>query len=253
MGATMLNDKFPRPLQSETDEFSSDEAGAASNVASFVSEVVSSQASRSLPPPIDVLMQQGDGNNQLYVIEHRRLAYLGNILRSWQRAVLEQPIFPFPLYGDVTKATATTTRTVIEYNHHGLEWCSSYFVSTRTKEKTLIVHLANDGYIYIPDTAMGMTRLEAPTDRYPTEPLGWVVLKTERRDAALQELNNFVAIADSWFEGIPYLKTVLYNADARRVDLCFQSKDTGSGGYKTALEFSFERDWNITDESGWFW
>jgi hypothetical protein len=81
MGSGMLNDKFPRPLQSENDEFSSDEAGAASNVASFVFEdifprvvVVSLQAFRSLPPPIDALMQQGDGN-QLYVIEHRRLAY----------------------------------------------------------------------------------------------------------------------------------------------------------------------------------
>ncbi len=63
----------------------------------------------SLPPSIDILMQQQGDGNQLYVIEHRRLAYLGKILRSWQRAALEQQIFPFPLYEDVTKATATTT------------------------------------------------------------------------------------------------------------------------------------------------
>jgi hypothetical protein len=256
-GSGMLNDKFPRPLQSENDEFSSDEAGE--TVTSFVFAdifprvvVVSSQGFRVLPPPIDLLMQEGDGN-QIYVIEHRRLAYLGKILRSWQRAVIEQQIFPFPLYEDVKKATETTTRNVIEYNHHGLQWRSSYFVSTRTKQKTLIVHLANDGYIYIPDTAMVTTRLETPNDRHPTEPVGWAVFKTARRDAALQELNDFVAFADSWFGVVPYLKTGLYNADARRIDIRFQSKSTGSGGFKTALEFSFERDWPMTDESSWFW
>jgi hypothetical protein len=132
------------------------------------------------------------------------LAHLGKVLRSWQRAVLEQQIFPFPLYEDVTKSTATTTRNAIEFHHHELEWRSSYFVSTRTKQKTLIVHLANDGYIYIPDTTMASTRLEALKDRHPTEPLGWAVLKIDRRDTALQELNHFVAFANSWFGVVPY-------------------------------------------------
>jgi hypothetical protein len=74
------------------------------------------------------------------------------------------------------------------------------------------------------------TRLEEPNDRHPTGPLGWAVLKTEWRDVALQELNNFVAFANSWFGVVPYRTTVFYNADARRVDICFQSKDTGNGG-----------------------
>jgi hypothetical protein len=110
-------------LQSENHDLGSDEADAASTVASFGFAdifprvvVVSSQALLGLPPPIDIRMQQGDGN-QLYVIGHRRLPYLGEILRSWQRAVLEQQIFPFPLYEDVTKATSTITRNVIECEH----------------------------------------------------------------------------------------------------------------------------------------
>jgi hypothetical protein len=87
----------------------------------------------------------------------------------------------------------------------------------------------------------------------PDGTLGWGVLKTEQRDAALQEFSNFVAFADSWFGVVPYRKIVLYNANTRRVDVCFQSIGTGSGGFKAALEFSLARDWPITDESDWFW
>jgi hypothetical protein len=40
---------------------------------------------------------------------------------------------------------------------------------------------------------------------------------------------------------------------ARRIDICFQLEQAVSDGAKISLEFSFERDWPVTDESElWF-
>jgi hypothetical protein len=50
---------------------------------------------------------------------------------------------------------------------------------------------------------MGTIQLGHPNDRHPTEPVGWAALKTDRRDAAMEELKDFVAFATSWFEGVP--------------------------------------------------
>jgi hypothetical protein len=180
-------------------------------------------------------------------------SYLGNILRSWQRAVLAQTTLSFPRFADVVSATRTNSPNVIHYEHHRLSWRSSEFISVRADQKTLVVQLANDGYLYIQDREMETLQVRKPNDRHPTEPNGWAVLKTSRRESAFKQLQDFECFAGKWFGSLPYRKIVLYNAAARRIDICFQSEQAVSDGAKISLEFSFERDWPVTDESElWF-
>jgi hypothetical protein len=129
-------------------------------------------------------------------------------------------------------------------------WRSSYFVAARDAQNTLVIHLANDGYLYIHDAAMVAVQLEKPNDRHTRDPPGWVVFKPQRREPAMAELQPFTDFAKAWFEGDAFRSLVLYNAGARRVDICFQSKN--EVGIKIALEFCFERDWPVTDESDWW-
>jgi hypothetical protein len=65
-------------------------------------------------------------------------------------------------------------------------------VSTSTKQKTLIVRLANNGYIYIPDTTTGTTRLETPNDRHPTEHWGGVY---SRQSSAMPLCKNSATLS----------------------------------------------------------
>ena len=68
--------------------------------------------------------------------------------------------------------------------------------------------------IYIRDSEIEATQLNKPNDRHPMEPLGWAVLKTERRESAMKELQDFIAFADSWFGDVTYRTMVLYNSAA---------------------------------------
>ena len=254
-----LNAEFPRPRESENDNLDSDETEAASSVAEFVHEsifprvIIVQQLQEAFvmpPPPIDTVMGQGAGG-QDFVIQRRRLSYLCNIFRSWQRAVISQTVLSFPALMDVQNATQKTTRNIIHYEHHRLSWRSDYFISVRADQKTLVVHLANDGFLYIPDGEMESVQVEKPNDRHPTERHGWAVLKSSRRESALKELEDFTLFADQWFGSLEYRKMVLYSAIRRRIDICFQSKDLVDG-VKIGLEFCFERDWPVTDESDWW-
>jgi hypothetical protein len=146
------------------------------------------------------------------------LSYLGNILRSWQRAVVAQTTLSFPRLADVVSTTRTNSPNVIHYEHHGSSWRSSEFISVRADQKTLVVHLANDGYLYIHDQEMETVQIGKPNDRQPTEPRGWAVLKTSRRESAFNQLQDFEIFAGSWFDSVPYRKIVLYNVAARRID-----------------------------------
>jgi hypothetical protein len=65
-------------------------------------------------------------------------------------------------------------------------------------------------------------------------------------------LEGFTIFADQWFGSIPYQKTVLYSVMRRRIDICFQSQSAVVDGANIALEFSFEYDWPVTDESDWW-
>jgi hypothetical protein len=203
------------------------------------------------PPPIDTIMGQGDGG-QDFSIQRRRLSYLCSIFRSRQRAVISQTVFSFPEVMVVQNAThQTTTRNIIHYEHHRLSWRSDYSISVRTDRKTLVVHLTNDGFLCIPDSEMESVQVEKTNDRHPTEPDGWAVLKSSRRESTLNELGDFTLFADRWSGSLEYSKMVLYNATHRRIDICFQSKDLVDG-VMIGLEFSFERDWPVTDESDWW-
>jgi hypothetical protein len=180
------------------------------------------------------------------------LSYLCSILRSWQFGVLAQDIRPFPTKDDVRKAFNTTGKVEINYDHHEFMWRSSYFAAARDVQNTLVIHLANDGYLYIHDDSMLPVQLEKASESHTRDPLGWAVFKPQRRESAMAELQPFTDFAEAWFEGDAFRSLVLYkNAGARRVDICFQSKN--EVGIKIALEFSFERDWPVIDESDWWW
>lgn len=125
---------------------------------------------------------------------------------------------------DVRDATHTTTRNIIHYQHDRLSWRSDYFIDTRPDQKTLVVHLANDGFLSIPDNEMEADQLAKPNDRHPTEPDGWDVLKSSRRQSALEDLEDFVAFADQWFGSLSkYRKMILYSTTRRRINICFRS------------------------------
>lgn len=254
-----MNENFPIPRDSEKDEHDIDETEDESVVSRFVYEdlfprvvIVQMQSPIELsPPPIDTVMGQDDGSHD-FIIKRRRLSYLCNILRSWQRGVTSQSVITFPEFTDVRDATDTTTRNIIVFDHHRLSWRSGVEIFVQSNQKTLVVHLPNDGYLYIPDGEMEVVQQAKPNDRHPTEPNGWAVLKTSRRQSAMEDLEGFTIFADQWFGLIPYEKTVLYSVMRRRIDICFQSQSAVVDGANIALEFSFERDWPVTDESDWW-
>jgi hypothetical protein len=55
---------------------------------------------------------------------------------------------------NVQNAKQTTTRNIIHYVHDRLSWRSDYSISARADRKTLVVHLVNDGFLYISDMEM---------------------------------------------------------------------------------------------------
>jgi hypothetical protein len=112
------------------------------------------------------------------------------------------------------------------------------------------MHDAEHGLVQLPNTPDG---LPARNYRHPNDPLGWATPLIASREAVLQEVVDFIAFANTWFGQVKFRTGVLYNAAARRVDICFHSKQPESHGLKIGLEFSFERDWPVTDESDWFW
>jgi hypothetical protein len=186
-------------------------------------------------------MGQSDAG-QDFVIRRRRLSFLGHILQSWQRAVISQATFFLPELLNVQNATRTNSPNIYHYEqHHGLLWRSSEFISARPDCKTLVVHLANDGFLCISDKDMESDPLGKPNDHHPNEPDGWAELKTSRCEAAWKELEDFTLFADKWFgSSLKYRKMVLYNSALRRIDICFQSetlnaKDHGRGYHRTGV------------------
>eukprot|EP00978_Attheya_sp_CCMP212_P032081 scaffold123665_cov45-Attheya_sp.AAC.1 len=146
-----LNANFPRSRESdELDEI--EEATSESSIAhpQFVYEnifprviIIQQQHQyplQMLPPPIDSVSVIGqDDGGQDFIIRRRRLSYLGNIFRSWQRAVISQATFSFPERLDVQNAVQKTTRNIIHYEHDNLSWRLDYFISARADRKTLVV------------------------------------------------------------------------------------------------------------------
>jgi hypothetical protein len=122
-----MNENFPIPRDSEKDEHDIDETEHESVVYEDLFPrvvIVQMQSPIELsPPPIDTVMGQDDGSHD-FTIKRRRLSYLCNILRSWQRGVTSQSVITFPEFTDVRDATDTTTRNIIVFDYHRLSWRS---------------------------------------------------------------------------------------------------------------------------------
>jgi hypothetical protein len=258
------NPNFPPPREDDdNDDGNEDESNGASSLveeALFprVDVVIGGIPFRAIPPPLDNLMQESDGASS-FILQRRQLSYLCRIMRSWQRSVLVA-VEVFPSFADVGNSAVPQHPGVeIRFDHHGLTWRSSFFLSYLNGQRTLVVRIANDGYLYMDDKHHGMVQLKdgaglpVPNPRNDNHPIGWVVPRTEWRDAVLAELVDFVDFAKSWFGGVEFETMVLYNAEARRLDVCFRSKQPEANGRKVALEFTFERDWPVASEGDWYW
>jgi hypothetical protein len=184
-------------------------------------------------PPPPVLPSSEDDSCR---IERRELSYLSYILASWQRRILTLPEDTFPTFEQVTDRQFVTDTYHVTYAHAGAEWRSSHRIKRLNDQRILIVHLANDGYLYFnPDD---LTVDEVANRRHPTCNAGWKVFKTGIPASMVKEkLRDFREFADAWF-GTPKIRmSVLYNSESCRVDICFLTKDEAVG-----LEFSFEAD-----------
>lgn len=143
----------------------------------------------------------------------------------------------------------------ISYMHHLLKWRSAHQIKILDDQNVLFVHLANDGFLYISDEELHTTAWRHANNRHPgqEETGSWTTIKTAHRDEAWRQLSDFTLFAQAWFGPCnPFHKYFLYHAHLRRIDVCFLSKDR-IGLSHIALEFSFERDWPVADESElWF-
>jgi hypothetical protein len=216
------------------------------------------------PPADDLLADVASDDN--YRMERRDVSYLNYILASWQRACIAAAAgsagaWAFPTFDDVSNAPTTSTIVYNLYDHAGVQWRSSYFIKTWTRrgvyQKKIIVHLANDGYLYMNPALMGATD-DVQNDRHQnTTPAGWMVFKTKteqnpggKREEIYEALKDFRSFAEAWFGTDDIAQSVLYNVPFRRIDICFKSKGAGPS---VGLEFSFERDWQYPGDDPSWW
>jgi hypothetical protein len=107
--------------------------------------------SKVTPPPFPTLPSTEDDT---YRIERRELSYVSYILSSWQRGVLAceaedvKKKQVFPTYDQVMEMESLCKK-YIDYNHAGAPWRSSFAVKYDRPATKLIVHLANDGFLYL--------------------------------------------------------------------------------------------------------
>ena len=201
------------------------------------------------PPPPPASLPAAEDDN--YRLERRDLSYLSFILSSWQRGAIAlaaaRPARAFPTHAQVQELEASTTKNYIKYEHAGVKWRSSHFVKIDDTETNLIVHLANDGFLYFNPADLEVDKVS--NDRHKnTCPTGWMVFKTgDAADRVKEQLADFKAFAVAWFGSNSIRQSVLYNPQSWRIDICFQSKETGVG-----LEFSFEPDWPVPVENYWW-
>ena len=209
--------------------------------------VVVGGENQNVPPPPPNDLPAGEDNN--YRVERRDLSYLNYILASWQRGVVQvgasNPERAFPTYSQVAAMNAPT-HIFIPYEHAGVKWRSSYRVKIEGATSKLIVHLANDGFLYFNPADVEIDTVG--NDRHKkTCPSGWKVFKQGAvADGVKTKLADFKAFAVAWFGTDAIRQSVLYNPTGWRIDICFQHKDTNVG-----LEFSFEPDWPVPAEDYW--
>jgi hypothetical protein len=199
------------------------------------------------PPPSQSLPASEDDN---YGLERRNLSYLNFILSSWQRGAmdlaLKNPARSFPTYDAVLEMNEPTHK-FIEYDHAGIKWRSSYRVKIEHSTTKLIVHLANDGFLYFNPEDVEVDKVSNDLHK-KTYPSGWKVFKTgDVAERVKEQLSDFKAFAVAWFGSNSIRQSVLYNPQSWRIDICFKSKVTHVG-----LEFSFKPDSPVPDENYWW-
>jgi hypothetical protein len=199
----------------------------------------------STPPVPETLPTEEDNT---YRMERRNLSYLSYILSSWQRAVIAlanlSPEIPtFPALAQVWEMNSSANKKYIIYEHAGVEWRSSYHVKIENNKQKLIIHLANDGFLYFNPFDLEVENVTNDRHRRTT-PSGWKVFKTgTAADSVKEKLADFRAFAVDWFGTDAIRQSVLYNPSCWKIDICFQSKENGVG-----LEFSFQADWPVAEE-----
>jgi hypothetical protein len=207
--------------------------------------------SKGTPPSFPTLPFAEDDT---YRIERRELSYLSSyILSSWQRGVLAWEAEDgkkkqvFPMYEQVMEMESLCNcKKFIDYNHPDMPWRSSFEVKCDRPATKLIVHLANDGFLYLNPSEIEVDQVQ--NRRYKnTCPEGWLVFKQgEVVDRVKTQLSDFRAFAVVWFGTDDIHQSVLYNPSNWRIDICFEHKTTNIG-----LGFSFQPDWPVPAEDYW--
>jgi len=160
----------------------------------------------------------------------------------------KKPARSLPTHVEVQKLNESTDKKYIKYEHAGVEWRSFYFVKIDHFETKLIVHLANDGFLYFNPADIEADKVSNDRHKKTCPTTGWMVFKTgDAADRVKEQLSDFRAFAVAWFGSNSIRQSVLYNPQSWRIDNCFQSKETN-----VSLELSFKPDWPVPVEDYWW-
>jgi hypothetical protein len=185
------------------------------------------------------------------------ISHLNHNLAAWQ-ARLPQLSAPLYSYADVSVMVEQSPSRVFEYFLDELKWECEYSVKVRESangntRKTLVIHLPNDGYFYINGVQMEeflgkVKKANVPNNRHRNPcHQGWSLLEKN----VWEKIRPFDTFMVSWF-GENYTpermeKTIMYHADANRVDICLRHMDRHVG-----IEFSFEHSYPVALDDDWW-
>lgn len=207
---------------------------------SYVGEALAKQRKAS-----DTIPEQGF--QQRFDISH-----LNHNLAAW-RARLPKLGTPLYSYAQVSSMAEQSPSRVFEYFLDELYWECKYSVKVRESRKgdtrkTLVIHLPNDGYFYINGMQMEeflgkAKKVSIPNNRHQ----GWPLLDKN----VWEKIRPFQTFMAAWF-GENYAaermeKTIMYHADANRVDICMRHMDSFVG-----IEFSFEHSFPVALDDDWW-
>jgi hypothetical protein len=142
----------------------------------------------------------------------------------------------------------SSTSERFEYVLGDLKWECEYSVEIQqskkgNRRKTLVIHLPNDGYFYINGVQMEeflrgkVKQADIPNSRHKKNcPEGWSVLDKNvwKKVAPFEEFMVYW-FGDENCQPEHMKRSIMYYADANRVDICLRHKDRHVG-----VEFSFE-------------
>ncbi|CAB9531925.1 hypothetical protein SEMRO_4307_G353690.1 [Seminavis robusta] len=195
------------------------------------------------------------------VFRHRvDISHLNQNLAAWQARLssFSDPFYSYANVSSMTRAEANASKGTFEYILDDLTWGCQYSVKIRetasgNTQKTLVIHLPNDGYFYLNGTKMEeflgkVKKAGVPNSRHRnTCHKGWAQLEK----TVLDKLFPFQAFMVAWFGGnhAPQRmeKMVMHHSDANRVDICMRHMD-----HFIDIEFSFEHSYPFALDDGWW-